>query len=210
MGEEKGLVGITLKGRNDRMVLWRSDGYCGVSDHIFKRGLSKANLEKELKKNNYLECSELEVKKNLETRYKKNYDEAVEEGIKDEKDREDYAKLTWSEGVFRYDFMDIDSIVVDPKNPHSLVKGYAFSKAIEKEVSRKIEFVCKDASGKGVITLDREKIKKFVLDGGEKQKSTIQLFDKYSAIIDGPSKTPTAPKADKTQAADKSKGSTKK
>ena len=37
--------------------------------------------------------------------------------------------------------MDIDSIVVDPKNPHSLVKGYAFSKAIEKEVSRKIEFV---------------------------------------------------------------------
>ncbi len=210
MGEENGLVGITLKGKNDRLVLWRNGSYCGVSDHIFKRGLSKANLEKTLKENDYITCSELDVKQSLEARYKKNYDEAVKEGYKGEKDRESYAQLAWSEGVFKYSFSDIDSIVIDPKNVKSIAKGYAFSKAIEREVGRKIEFVCKDEGGKGVIALDREKIKKFVLDGGETHKSVLKLFDKYAAIIDGPSKAPTFPKADKAQAADKSKGPTKK
>lgn len=164
-----------------------------------KKQISKDEYEAKLKENNYVQYKESDVAKSLEARYKKNYEEAKRENIESEEERENYAILSWSEGIFHYGFDDIDCVVIDPKNTNSLKKGYAFSKVIEEVVGHKIEFVYAKESGKGVEKIDRKKLKDFIYKKQSDIDEVNYIKEKYRKRLEEPTKKPHKPKAHKTQ-----------
>jgi hypothetical protein len=183
---ENSNIGVVLKQDRARMVLWRDNGYCGVSDHIFKRDYaSREEFAKALAENSYVSCSERDVATKIDQKYKKNYDEAIAERIP-KSEREDYASLAWTEGVFRYKFTDIDSVVINPSNLDSCKKGYAFSKVLEARLGRKVDFVTLDKDGKGVHAVDRDAVKSTALGTQANRREVEALIDSYEKAAKAP------------------------
>ncbi len=180
-GEEDGHVGVILKNDRNRVVLWRNSDYCGVSDNIFKNALSAEDFSNALDSHRYVSWLERAVVDNVDERYRSRCDEALNKGVTDNKEKEEYAQLSWTEGVFEYKFSDIDAVVIDPTNIKSRIKGYAFSKVLEKKLGRKFDFVCRDESGKGVDDLERDGVKITVLGRKDEVKDFIKI---YSSAMD--------------------------
>lgn len=142
-------IGIMLNPYADsiRNVLWRDSDRNEVSDDIFKKYNTADGFKKALHDYGFTKTTEAKCSESVKERYEK-----LKAQYSKEKHDPKSAKLPWTEGLFRYQWSEIDGVVINPNNLQSCIKGYAFAVVLEENTGKPCKFYSSEGLEEGKFT----------------------------------------------------------
>lgn len=170
--ESKGSIGVTLSLHTPpRNIYWRNSLRCEVSDEVIRdrKYQNKDSFEADLKYINILPTTENDrlVLTLAENAYKKRFRREFDKS-------ED---VPWTEGLFRYQWSEIDGIVVNPEDKKNCLKGCAFARIVDERKGSRSEFYKCDPETSELTALNREAIEKQL-----NQSDIDDLYEEYKSI----------------------------